>query len=147
MNKTRYDNAMLLNNIFWKLNFWGFSKAFNSFSWTDELYKKAKKIEVDKVNEIQGMENYEIEGLIRVVIGNKYISDISLHFPEDNFIIVPSETKYSIRSTQDLTDFYALLNEKGINAGGHDNAGGVDNVELYVLVELFYNYLKGNNAE
>ncbi len=135
-------NCKYLNNIFWNLSFWKFSKAFKNFTWDKELWKKAKELEKIKVKEILEMENYEIENLIRVVIGNKYVSDITLHYPENNFIIISKDDKISIRSNKNLLPFYDQLKELNIAVGGHKFAGGITHNEPMEIIELFYNFLK-----
>jgi len=143
----RHDdpNGMILNNIFWDINFWKFMEAFKDFKWDPILMERAKEIEVEKHKAISEMETYVIEDILRVTIGSEYISDITLHYPEEKHqVIISGKNKLSIRSSNDLSEFYTILNDKGIEAGGHKNAGGVtypgDSMEV---IEEFYNFVRG----
>ncbi len=140
--KKRWRNAVLLNNIFWDINFWTFSKMFSKGSWNKNLWNRSWAIENEKQEAISKMKTCEIEGLLRVVMANDYISDIPLYFKETNFVIIRGGGKMSVRSDLDLMPFYKQCNDKGIEIGGHPNSAGAYHKDEMVLIEEFYNYLK-----
>jgi len=136
--------SRMLNNAFWDLSFWKFSYAFkDKFTWDPELWKKAKEIEVIKQKEISEYETYLLEDLVRVVLPKKHVSDISLFYTEQKHFLFLKEKTMSVRSIFDLTNFYDQLNELKIEAGGHENAGGITfDGDPMVVIELFFNYVK-----
>lgn len=134
-----------LNNAFWILKPWEFREEFKNFKWKKSLFKRAKEFQISKEQEILAYENYTIDGILRVVVGDKYISDISLFFIEDNHIVFRNKNLISLRSKFNMMPFYDQLLELHIEFGGHKNAGGGffdgDPVEL---IELFLNFIKEN---
>ncbi len=149
--KQRWMNAIYLNNIFWNLKFFPFNQKFKNFSWTPNLWKKAKDLQNIKEREISEFDNYLIDDFLRIVMAKNYISDISLFYTnEKHFVIMRNKNEMSFRSKFNLKSFYTQLNDIGIPAGGHKNAGGVNlkNTDYagkeMEVIELFYNFLKEN---
>lgn len=137
-------SSIYLNNIFWDLMFWKFSKAFSKFKWDPLLWVRAKELQEEKLKEIATYETFELEGKLRVTFAKKHISDITLFYPkEKNHLIFRKNNAVSIRSETDLTKFYKQLNEKGIITGGHKLSGGIQwDDDPIKLAELFYNFIE-----
>ena len=145
-------DSIPLNDIFWILKFFPFMSNFQNFSWSPENWKKAKEFQAVKRAEIASFDNYLIEDVLRVVVCNKHISDISLFYTkEDYHVIIRNKGCLSFRSQKvELVEFYNKLNEFGISGGGHKLAGGCElkgteyeGDEMFVI-EQFYNFIKDN---
>jgi hypothetical protein len=147
----KYKESLLLNNILYDgplMEFYDeFKNGIGDFEdHNNEKRKRAEEIQEQKEDTISKFETYDIEGILKVVIADSYISDISLYYKDfDNFVILQKDYKLSIRSKNDMSEFYKLMKDKGFAGGGHKNAGGakVNNDEEFMeFVELFYNFMK-----
>ena len=148
-----FVKSVQLNDIFWLLKFFPFMKNFENFSWSPENWKKAQEFQVVKQAEIAAFDNYPLEGLLRVVVCNKHISDVSLFYTKEDFhVIIRNEGCLSFRSRKvELLEFYERLNGFGISGGGHKLAGGCElkgteyeGNEMFVIEE-FFNFAKENS--
>lgn len=153
--------SRILNNIFWTyeypINFvYDYLGGFkNHQHWmSSEQYKKGLKIEKEKKDYINNCFSFS-EKNFRVIVADKYISDIPLHFDEQNFLIIRPKNTISFRTKNvDLSKFYDILNENGFEgSGGHPNAGGTqlknenNLTELEKISDLFYEYIRNQNDQ
>lgn len=140
--------SRILNNIYWELNFFDFYDEFkngigNNFK-ESEIYKIGLSIEEKKKNVILAADNWNINDKFRIVVIDKYISDVQFHYNEP-YIIIVQDKKLSFRSTESLIDFYIELSNNGYECGGHKFAGGVvynSDEDLFEIIELVVNFFE-----
>jgi oligoribonuclease NrnB/cAMP/cGMP phosphodiesterase (DHH superfamily) len=145
----KIPESKLMNNLFWDMNFFGFINTFQNFEISEKMLQKAQALQDVKDAEIAEFSNYVIEGILRVVVADDHISDISLFYTnEKNFVIIRNGGCMSLRSEHDMQPFFEEINKQGITGGGHKHAGGCElkgtpheNDEMF-LIEMFYNWLK-----
>lgn len=143
--------SKLMNNLFWNMNFFGFVKTFKNYEITEEHLDKGQALQDVKDAEIKGFTNYLINDILRVVVADDHISDISLFYTEqEHFAILRSKGSVSFRSVLDMGPFYDSLNAMGVPGGGHKHAGGCElsgtefEDDPTPVLELFYNWIKEN---
>jgi oligoribonuclease NrnB/cAMP/cGMP phosphodiesterase (DHH superfamily) len=147
----KHPESILLNNLFWERNFFGFVKDLASFNITEEMLQKGQAIQDVKEAEIADFDNFLIDGILRVVVADDHISDISLFYTEqDHFVIIRKKGSCSLRSKLDMMPFFERLNAMGVSGGGHKHAGGCELAgteyedDPTPVIELFYNWIMEN---
>ena len=143
----KFFNSRLLNNAYWIL---GPFEFFDNFIYgippnfkKSELYKKTVNEEKKKKAHFETCDTYIVDN-IRVVVTNDYISDAQLFYKENNLFIIKDDQGFSLRSEENLAPLYKLLEEEGIDCGGHKCAGGGTydgEEEMMKAIEMFVNYL------
>jgi oligoribonuclease NrnB/cAMP/cGMP phosphodiesterase (DHH superfamily) len=142
-------DSILLNNLYWDLGAYDFINRFKdgliNFRKGNPIYDKAVALQEKKKEEILAFPTWSIENQIRVVTAGTHISDIQFYYPEPYLFIIRPKDQVSLRSgDKPLTDFFKLVNSKGMKGGGHSNAGGIKADNGYTqmdLIELFYNFI------
>jgi oligoribonuclease NrnB/cAMP/cGMP phosphodiesterase (DHH superfamily) len=145
------EESKLLNNLFWDSTFWEFVKKFGNFVITEKDLQKGKELQDVKDAEIAEFHNYLIDDVLRVVVTDDHISDISEYYTnEEFFVIFRGKGLVSFRSTIDMSPFYDKMNALGVPAGGHKFAGGGElsgteyEEDFLPIVETFYDFIKEN---
>jgi hypothetical protein len=145
-------DSVLLNNMFWDLKFFPFIENFENFEFSPKLREKAQQLQQVKEAEIAKFDNFLLDNVLRVIVANTHISDISLFYTkEDYHVIIRNKGAVSFRSKKDMTPFYNELEKLNIPSGGHKFAGGCElkgteyEDNHMDVIEIFYNFVKEQN--
>lgn len=140
-----YDASLWLNELYWKYGFWEFADMFKD-GVNEEYLQEGKAIWQEKERKWEASEKLII-GNTYILFGTGFLTNAMILNPT-NIISVNTSTKLSIRSRNQLFNFYEkvkqTLGEKVVSIGGHAYAGGMELVEPVSeeMIEQIYTILE-----